>query len=280
MLELGKVQELVVIKKVDFGVYLSESVDNKEEKVLLPIKQVPEGTGIGDKLEVFLYRDSSDRPIATTRLPKLTLGEVAKCRVVSVSKIGAFLDWGLEKDLFLPYKEQIFRVNEGDEVLVALYLDKSSRLCSTMKIYHYLKLDSPYEKDDEVSGTVYEISDRFGAFVAVDDKYSGLIPKKEYFGEAKIGQTINARVTAKHEDGKLNLAVRKKAYLQLEEDSLYLEELLKKNKGMLPFTDKVSPELIREKTNMSKNEFKRAVGHLLKEKKIVITDKSIQSIGL
>lgn len=280
MLELGKVQELVVIKKVDFGVYLSESVDNKEEKVLLPIKQVPEGTGIGDKLEVFLYRDSSDRPIATTRLPKLTLGEVAKCRVVSVSKIGAFLDWGLEKDLFLPYKEQIFRVNEGDEVLVALYLDKSSRLCSTMKIYHYLKLDSPYEKDDEVSGTVYEISDRFGAFVAVDDKYSGLIPKKEYFGEAKVGQTINARVTAKHEDGKLNLAVRKKAYLQLEEDSLYLEELLKKNKGMLPFTDKASPELIREKTNMSKNEFKRAVGHLLKEKKIVITDKSIQSIGL
>lgn len=280
MLELGKVQELVVIKKVDFGVYLSESVDNKEEKVLLPIKQVPEGTGIGDKLEVFLYRDSSDRPIATTRLPKLTLGEVAKCRVVSVSKIGAFLDWGLEKDLFLPYKEQIFRVNEGDEVLVALYLDKSSRLCSTMKIYHYLKLDSPYEKDDEVSGTVYEISDRFGAFVAVDDKYSGLIPKKEYFGEAKVGQTINARVTAKHDDGKLNLAVRKKAYLQLEEDSLYLEELLKKNKGMLPFTDKASPELIREKTNMSKNEFKRAVGHLLKEKKIVITDKSIQSIGL
>ena len=128
---------------------------NDEERVLLPKKQVPEGIEVGDPIEVFLYKDSSDRMIATTREPKLTLGKLAVLEVIDVGRVGAFLDWGLEKDLLLPYKEQTERVEKGDRCLVGLYIDKSERLCATMKIYPMLRTDSPYKKDDMVTGTVY-----------------------------------------------------------------------------------------------------------------------------
>ena len=181
MIELGKKQTLEVVKKVDFGVYLASEAGSPD-KVLLPKKQVPEGTDTGSKLEVFIYRDSKDRLIATTAQPKLTLGEMAVLTVKEVGKIGAFLDCGLEKDLFLQFKQQTRRVHTGDEVLVAMYIDKSNRLCATMNVYEYLRTDSPYEKEDTVHGVIYEISRNFGALVAVDDQYSGLIPAKEFHG--------------------------------------------------------------------------------------------------
>ena len=174
MLEIGKIQELTIVKKVDFGVYLAESAD-AAEKVLLPGRQVPKDAKPGDKLKVFLYKDSSDRLISTTARPKLLLGEVAELTVAQTARMGAFLDWGLEKDLFLPFKEQTKKVKEGDRFPAALYVDKSGRLCATMKVYHYLHTDSPYKKDDQVSGYLYEISRQFGAFVAVDGRYSALI---------------------------------------------------------------------------------------------------------
>ena len=171
MIELGKKQTLTVVKTVDFGIYLAEDKNaDAENRVLLPKKQVPEGTKTGDTLEVFIYKDSQDRLIATTREPKLQVGQTALLKVVQVTKIGAFLDWGLEKDLLLPYHEQTLRVREGEECLVALYVDKSSRLCATMKVYHYLSTRTPYVVGDTVKGRVYEISERFGVFVAVDDK--------------------------------------------------------------------------------------------------------------
>ena len=145
----------MIVKEVEFGVYLG----NKEEKVLLPKKQVPRGLEAGDPVEVFLYKDSSDRLIATTNEPKLTLGELAVLKVVDVGKIGAFLDWGLEKDLLLPFREQTAKVRKGDEVLAALYVDKSGRLCATMKVYEKLRQDAPYQKDDQVEGIVYDTSD-------------------------------------------------------------------------------------------------------------------------
>lgn len=276
MIRLGEMQNLIVVKQVDFGVYLAVDAEETEEKVLLPRKQVPEGIRIGDTVEVFVYRDSSDRMIATTNEVKLTLGEVALLRVSQVGKIGAFLDWGLEKDLFLPFKEQTRPVREGDECLVALYIDKSSRLCATMKIYSYLKKDSDYRKDDRVEGRVYEISKNFGAFVAVADKYSGLIPMREMYGEIRVGDLVTARVTAVKEDGKLDLSIREKAYLQIEKDAQKVLELLESYDGVLPFNDKASPETIKRETQMSKNEFKRAVGNLLKAGKITITEKSIR----
>ena len=176
--ELGKKRKLMVVKKVDFGVYLGTD----EERVLLPKKEVPKGLEIGDPVEVFLYKDSDDRLIATSRMPAVTLGETAILTVKDTGRIGAFLDWGLPKDLLLPFKEQTAKVKKGDKVLVSLYVDKSKRLCATMKIYGMLRTDSPYKKDDMVEGIIYDTSDNFGIFVAVDNCYSALIPKREAYG--------------------------------------------------------------------------------------------------
>ena len=274
MSRLGEMQTLEIVKKVDFGVYLAEGGE-PQERVLLPAKQVPEGARPGDKLEVFLYRDSSDRPIATTRRPKLTLGETAVLEVVEVSRIGAFLDWGLEKDLFLPFREQTRRVRKGEHCLAALYLDKSSRLCATMNVYHQLRTDSPYKKDDMVQGTIYETSQEFGVFVAVDNCYSARIPRRECFGGLEIGSQVEARVLEVKEDGKLELSVRNKSYLQIDEDARLILSVIDEFAGVLPFSDKVSPEVIKREFGLSKNAFKRAVGRLLKEGKIRMTENRI-----
>lgn len=275
MIKLGEIQKLQILKKVDFGVYLWDGED-EAERVLLPKKQMPEQAQIGDSVEVFIYRDSKDRLIATTGRPQLTLHGVARLRVAQVGKIGAFLDWGLEKDLLLPFKEQTRKVSAGEECLAALYIDKSSRLCATMNVYPYLDTASPYQKDDRVRGTVYEISRNFGAFVAVDDKYSGLIPQRELYGPVQIGDVVDARVTEVKEDGKLTLSIREKAYLQIEKDACRVLEIMESFDGVLPFTDKASPEVIKREMQMSKNEFKRAVGHLLKAGKIQITERAIR----
>ena len=276
MIELGKRQELVVVKRVEFGVYLREKPDAAEkERVLLPGKQVPEGTKEGDRMSVFIYRDSADRLIATVREPKITLGKVALLKVAQVSRIGAFLDWGLEKDLFLPYREQTKKVHEGEEVLVALYIDKSSRLCATMKLYHYLRTDSPYSEGDSVTGLVYEISQNFGVFVAVDYQYSAMIPRQEAQAGYKVGDELSCRVSAVREDGKLTLSAKQKAYIQLHEDAQSVYEIIQEFDGVLPFDDKASPEVIQREFGLSKNAFKRAVGHLLKEKKVELKNGKI-----
>lgn len=276
MIRLGEKQELVIVKEVEFGVYLAVSFEDAAEHVLLPAKQVPTGSRQGDKLEVFIYRDSKDRMIATTKEPKLQMGQVAELTVAQVGKFGAFLDWGLEKDLMLPFKQQRGKVRQGDKVLVSLYIDKSNRLCATMNVYENLRTDSPYKAEDRVSGRVYEYSDRFGAFVAVDNMYSGLIPKKELYGEAELGTDIEARVIGVREDGKLTLSIRDKAYLQMDRDAEKILKLLDSYEGALPFSDKAAPEVIQHETGMSKNEFKRAVGRLLKEGKIEIGEKTIR----
>ncbi|MCB5882598.1 S1 RNA-binding domain-containing protein [Lachnospiraceae bacterium EP-SM-12S-S03] len=270
-MKLGKKQMLMVVKKVDFGVYLG----NEEERVLLPKKQVPEGIEIGDPVEVFLYKDSADRLIATTNEPKLTLGELAVLTVADTGKYGAFLDWGLEKDLFLPFKQQTAKVAKGDKCLVTLYIDKSERLCATMKVYELLRKDSPYKKNDHVSGIIYETSPEFGVFVAVDNLYSALIPKKEVYGKLHVGQVVEARVTDVKEDGKLDLSVRERIPEQMDKDAKLIWERLEEYGGILPFTDKADPEVIKREFGLSKNAFKRAVGRLLKEEKIEITEKSI-----
>lgn len=270
MFRLGERQELVIAKMVDFGVYLEEENGGHQERVLLPKKQAPEGCAVGDRITVFIYKDSADRLIATTNTPKLTLHEITVLTVSQVNKMGAFLDWGLEKDLFLPFKQQTRRVREQEEVLAALYIDKSDRLCATMNVYPYLSADSPYQAGDDVSGVIYESSDNYGFFVAVDQKYSAIIPKNESYGELSIGDHIKARVTKVREDGKLNLSVREKAYLQMNPDMEKILELLDRYGGVLPFTEKALPEVIKRETGMSKNEFKRAVGHLYKERKILI----------
>lgn len=276
MFQLGKKQDLLIVKEVDFGVYLGEEINAPiEDRVLLPKKQVPENSQIGDTVSVFLYKDSKDRIIATTSMPSLMVGEVGMLTVSQVTQIGAFLNWGLEKDILLPYKEQTRKVLAGEQVLVALYVDKSKRLAATMNVYEYLRTDSDYEKDDMVRGTVYQTSDEFGAFVAVDNIYSALIPKRELYGEVKIGDVVNARITGIKPDGKIDLSIREKAYVQIEKDAAKILAVIDSYEGTLPFTDRADPEVIKKETQMSKNEFKRAVGNLLKKGKIEIKDNGI-----
>lgn len=276
MIEIGKKQKLTVVKTVDFGVYLGEDRNAEQnERVLLPGKQVPEGTKEGDQLEVFIYKDSRDRLIATTKEPRLQVGQTAVLKVLQVTRIGAFLDWGLEKDLLLPYHEQTSRVREGQDCLVALYVDKSNRLCATMKVYHYLSTRTPYVAGDSVKGRVYEISDRFGVFVAVDDKYSALIPAREANGKYRPGEVLELRVSEVKEDGKMNVTDRQKAYIQINEDAKSVLSVIEEFAGVLPFDDKASPEVIKREFGLSKNAFKRAIGHLLKEGEIEIRDRRI-----
>lgn len=277
-MKLGEYQELFVIKKVDFGIYLAENPED-ETRVLLPAKQVPEDIRVGDRLKVFLYKDSKDRLIATTNTPKLELGKLAVLEVLELGKIGAFLDWGLEKDLFLPFKEMTRKVQPGDEILVTLYIDKSRRLCATMKgIYDLLSTDSPYRVGDSVEGRVYEFSDNFGTFLAVDDRYSAMVPKHEDCSFLRIGDLVQARVTGVKPDGKLDITLREKAYLQINPDGEKIMAVIEEYAGVLPFNDKASPEVIKRETGLSKNAFKRAVGHLYKERRIEITERGIRKI--
>ena len=166
-------------------------------------------------------------------------------------------------------------MGKNDEVLVALYMDKSSRLCATMKVYHYLQTDSPYSVGDMVRGRVYELSKNFGVFVAVDDKYSALIPRTDAQGEFHPGQILTVRITQVREDGKLTVTAKQKAYLQMDTDAERIEEAIREEGGVLPFDDKADPELINRRFGISKAAFKRAVGHLLKEGKIRLEDGQI-----
>ncbi len=292
MFYLGRKQYLRVAKLADHGAYLTfEGVENPSfgelpenelidsRNILLPKKEAV-GLKTNDIVNVFVYKDSSDRPIATTATPKLMMGEVNKLTVKDVTQIGAFLDWGLVKDLFLPFKEQTYRVKKGDEVLVSLYADKSGRLCGTMKVYKMLESVSPYKKDDIVNGLCYEIIENFGAYIAVDDKYSALIPKHRLFEKVLPGMTVTAHVAKVLEDGRMELALREKAYMELDSDGEKIYDILCTAGGFLPYHDKTSPELIMAKFGLSKNAFKRAIGHLQKEGKIVISDDGISKVEL
>ena len=263
----------MVVKKTDFGVYLG----TEDDKVLLPAKYVDDDIETGDSVTVFVYRDSKDRIIATTKEPYITLGEVRPLMVKQVTGIGAFMDWGLEKDLLLPFGEQTSPVAEGRRYPVALYIDKSSRLCATTKIYPYLKTTDIYRTGDIVKGTAYEYIDKFGMFVAVDNMFHGLIPKKAFYGKINVGDEISATVSRVRDDGKLELSVRGPAYMQINDDADRIMNALNESGGKLPFNDRSDPEMIKDEFEMSKAAFKRACGHLLKEKLIKITDSGIEA---
>ena len=283
-MRLGYTQTLVAVKKTDFGLFLTD-IDKKDDKtrdlgdeVLLPKNQVTEDMRVGSEIEVFLYKDSEDRMIATRLVPYIKIGEIKKLKVKEVNKIGAFLDWGLPKDLLLPFKEQIYEIKPGDEILVTVYIDLSDRLCATMDLYSRLSLLPPYQKDDMVKGTVYQVHEQFGAYVAVDNKYSALVPKKELHCELKPGDEIEARVLEVKEDGKLDLSLRQKAYVQMDADSALILDKLKQAGRSLPYQDKSSAEEIKEEFNLSKAAFKRAIGRLYKERAIVIEKDGIRLV--
>lgn len=277
MIELGEIQELIIKRFASHGAYLNEEIE-EDADVLLPKSQLPTGAKVGDKLEVFIYNDSRDRIIASKKRPKLVLGELGNLTVVDTTKIGAFLDWGLEKDLFLPFAEMIGSVEQGREYFVGVYIDKTNRLCATMKVKDMLDTDSPYKENDIVEGTIYSINRDIGAFVAVDNKYDGLIPTKEILGAHQLGEKVEVRVSRVLEDGKLDLSLRHRSYIQMSLDADAILEKIREEGGSLDLNDRSSPEEIRERLNMSKSGFKRAVGRLLKEDIIEFTKNGIRLV--
>jgi predicted RNA-binding protein (virulence factor B family) len=276
MIELGKLQTLKVIREAKQGFYLGDITGDDTKQVLLPKSNLEKNISIEDEIEVFIYRDSEDRIISTTKKPKILIGELKMLKVIETTKIGAFLDWGLEKDLFLPFKEQMVKVEKDQEYLVSIYVDKSDRISATTCIYDFLRTDSPYTKNQRVKGMVYSINPRFGVFVAVENKYHGLIPSKEVTRIYNVGESVEARIKTIRDDGKLELSIRSEAYNEMESDAQKIMSMLKRNKGFLKLNDKSSPEQIKRTFKISKGAFKRAVGRLMKEGAIEQTGSGIK----
>lgn len=263
MIKIGKFQDMRLVRFSPFGAYLTD-LDESGKEVLLPKKYLQEDFKEGILVEVFVYKDTKDRLVATFDKPDAEVGELAYLEVVAVGENGAFLKWGLEKDVFLPFKEQNCAVEKGHSYLVALYLDKSERISASMHIGKYLYEDSPYKTGDWVTGIIYNINEHFGAYVAVERQFLGRIPNKEIMHELHHGQEVSVRVTRVLEDGKLELSLREKSHLQIDEDSQKIVEMLEAAGGSIAITDDSDPELIKSKLGMSKKAFKRALGKLYK----------------
>lgn len=275
MIKIGKYQDMRVVRFSAFGAYLTD-LDESGEEVLLPKKFLDENSKEGMLVEVFVYKDTKDRLVASYEKPYVTLDELAVLTVTSVTEQGAFMDWGLGKDLFLPFREQTCTVVKGHSYLVGVYLDRSERLCATMQVSKYLREDSPYKTGDWVKGIVYGVNETFGVYVAVDNCFMGRIPNKELFEELRHGQEVEVRVTKVLEDGKLALSLREKSHVQRDEDSEVILAALNAGKGYLPLNDNSDPEEIKRYLKMSKKAFKRAIGKLYKEAVIELEEQGIR----
>lgn len=270
MIKIGEYNELKVARKSDIGLFLDAETRKTSDDVLLPIKDVKDKeVNIGDVLNVFVYRDSKDRPIATLREPYAKVSDIAYLKVVSNTKIGAFLDIGLERDLFVPIKEQTYILEPGKSYLFYVYVDKTGRLAATTDIGNYLEAGDDTMINTEVSGIVYGFQTNGSAKVAVENKFDGVILKNEYFNRLSPGEKLTLRVKKLFEDGRLSLTPRKSPKnerIELE-DKIY--EYLKANGGQMPYNDKSSPEDIKRTFHESKNYFKNALGGLMKKGLIV-----------
>lgn len=275
MIEIGKMQKLQVIRNTMIGAYLNLKNAKDTNDILLPKNELPEEFEIGDEIEVFVFMGSENKIIASIKKPKLIIGELGLLRVVETTNFGAFLDWGLQKDLLLPLREQVGKIKKGDLCLVGLYIN-NNKVCATMRIHKLLIKESPYKQNDRVHGTVYNINRDIGTFVAVDNKYYGLIHKNELFTNIDLGDKVEVRVKKVREDGKLELSLREEAYNEIEHDAQKIMARLKLSGGTLPINDNSSPDYIKSELNISKRAFKRAAGRLLKEGAIKVTEEGIE----
>lgn len=276
MHKLGDYNELEVIKEVDFGVYLRFN----EEEILMPKKYVKEGTKAGDVVKVFVYRDSEDRLIATTVDPKAKVGEFAYLTVKDVNRVGAFLDWGLDKDLLVPHNKQKIKMERGKSYIVRVLIDEATnRIIATSKINNYLQTvaDDEIKEGQEVELLVYKVVD-LGAGVIINNKYTGMIYKNDIYKPIKTGDKLKGYILKIREDGKIDVTIRKIGFNKVLDSKDVVLNKLQENGGFLPITDKSSPEIIEHEFQMSKKSFKKAVGMLYKERKIEILDDGIKLI--
>lgn len=273
MIQIGEYNNLEVAREVEFGVYLTDGTDD----ILLPGKYVPKNTIVGDVLDVFVYTDSEDRPIATTLKPKAAVGEFAYLDVKDVTDIGAFLDWGLEKDLFVPFKAQQVELNKGDKIVVKVVLDEvTNRVMGVSRIRSVMdEYIVDLEEGQEVDLMVYQETE-LGLMVVINNKYSGLVYRNEIFENISIGDERKGYVKRIREDEKVDITFRKPGYEATLGAIPFILDLLEKNDGFLPYHSKSDPEDIKKVFQMSKKVFKQAVGGLYKERKIIIEDNGIR----
>ncbi|NOZ35193.1 MAG: GntR family transcriptional regulator [Chlorobi bacterium] len=276
MIKLGDYNTLRVVKEVDFGIYLDGDEDGE---ILMPTKYVPEGTKPEDEIEAFIYSDSEDRLIATTETPLAKVNEFACLKVKAVNKFGAFLDWGILKDLLVPFREQKSDMIEGQYHIVYIYVDeKTRRLAASAKINKFLSSEiPPYQVNDEVDILIQSKTD-IGYKAIIDNKFSGLLYENEVFKDLRKGDKISAFIKKIRDDEKIDLTLQKAGYEQIDGISEKIIQLLKENKGFIAANDKSSPEMIKALFNISKKSFKKAIGSLYKKHLIEFKNDGIKLI--
>ncbi|WP_109699206.1 CvfB family protein [Chitinophaga deserti] len=276
MYKVGEYNQLKVKKETDFGVYLD---GGGETEILLPKRYVPEGTRPGDELTVFLYHDSENRLIATTDKPKGIVGDIISLKAVDITHQGAFLDWGLAKDLFVPLSQQLSKMLKGQDYLVMIYLDElTGRVAATEKIDPYLSNDPlTVQEKDVVDLVIYRRSD-IGFITIINNRHTGVLHYSDVFRSLDIGDRLKGFVKAVKEDGKVDVAPGQPGFNRTEDESGLLLRLLRENDGYLPYHDKSDPDEIREFFGMSKKTFKMTVGTLYKQQKIELTKTGIKLI--
>ena len=266
MIRMGEINELEIVRKSGFGYFLNAKTGKTTDDILLPNSNtLGMELNIGDKVNAFIYRDSKDRLVATLKEPKAKVGDLAYLRIVSVTALGAFADFGLERDMFIPLKEQKYKLETEKEYLLYIYVDKTGRLAATTNIDKYLSTKEDIQLGDEVSGIVYGYQTNNSLMVAVDGQFKGVVLKNEYFNDIKPGDKLTLRVKKIYEDGMIGLTPRNQKLSERNSIQTTILEYLKEHNGVMPFNDKSKPEDIKRVFKSSKNYFKMALGGLMKE---------------
>ncbi len=275
MVNLGEYNELEVVKQLDFGVYLRAG----DVEILMPTKWVPAGTQIGDKLSVFVFRDSDDRLIATTVTPFATANTFAFLEVKQSNNFGAFLDWGMDKDLLVPFREQPMKLEQGKSYVVYVYVDKTTnRLAASVKLNRFIQKDDVTVMDGDMVDLLVYSETPLGYNAIINNTYSGLIYKNEIFEAIRIGDKLKGFVKHVREDNKIDLSLQKKGFELVDEVKWRIEKILKENGGTLPLNDESSPEEIKATLQISKKAFKKAIGALYRDRIITFTGQGIQLV--
>ncbi|HKL36222.1 MAG TPA: S1-like domain-containing RNA-binding protein [Salegentibacter sp.] len=270
MLRIGENHTLNIVRETEPGLFLTDAEGNE---VLLPNKYIPETFEIGDEIDVFVYLDHEERPVATTLEPLVKLDEFAFLKCVETTEFGAFLDWGLEKHLFVPFKEQAYPMKKGGRYLIFCYLDEETdRLVASSKVHAFLdNSELTIEPFEEVDLIISNKSD-LGYNVIINQLHLGLIYHDDVFQEINVGDEMRGFITKTRPDGKIDVSLQRPGYRSIEPNAELILDKLKQNEGYLNLTDKSSPEAIHNQLGISKKSFKRAAGNLYKQRKIDIKD--------
>lgn len=277
MFEIGKINRLEAIRTSPHGMYLGDK--NSRATVLLPNKYVPKDLETGNEIEVFIYKDSEDLPIATTLIPKIQINEFACLKVVDINKFGVFLDWGLEKDLMVPFSEQNRKMQKGNYYLVYLFLDEESdRLVASCKIEHFLDREpAGLETGQQVDLLVGDSTD-IGVNVIVDNRYKGLLYHNEIYRDLRAGERVTGYIKTVRDDKKIDVSLQIPGHRQMDTDAKQILDYLNNNDGYMRLNDQSHPDEIRDRLQMSKKAFKKAVGNLYRDRKIVLEEEGIRLI--